>query len=117
MLIQERIHNIGAEFKSLTEVIDTTTPAGRMIFQILGAFAEFERAIIRERTMIGLRAARDRGNIGGQPPKIADHELDIVLQLREKGLSLRAIGKRFGVHMSSVRRALERINASPQKKR
>ena len=65
--IQERIIEAGADFKSLTETLDTSTPAGRMIFQLLGAFAEFERELIRERTKVGLRAAMERGSKPGRP--------------------------------------------------
>ena len=64
--IMERIANAGAGFRSITENIDTTTPAGRMMMQMVGAFAEFERAMIRERTSAGLAAARAEGRIGGR---------------------------------------------------
>ena len=64
--IMERIGNASAGFRSLTENIDTTTPAGRMMMQMVGAFAEFERAMIRERTSAGLAAARAEGRIGGR---------------------------------------------------
>ena len=64
--IMERIGNAGAGFRSITENIDTTTPAGRMMMQMVGAFAEFERAMIRERTSAGLAAARAEGrSVGG----------------------------------------------------
>jgi len=59
--IMERIGSAGAGFRSITENIDTTTPAGRMMMQMVGAFAEFERAMIRERTSAGLAAARAEG--------------------------------------------------------
>jgi len=68
--IMERIGNAGAGFRSITENIDTTTPAGRMMMQMVGAFAEFERAMIRERTSAGLAAARAEGRIGGRRPKL-----------------------------------------------
>ena len=57
-------------FRSITENIDTTTPAGRMMMQMVGAFAEFERAMIRERTSAGLAAARAEGRIGGRRKKL-----------------------------------------------
>ncbi len=57
----------GIGFKSLTEAIDTTTSGGRLVFHIFGALAEFEREIIRERTMAGLNTARARGRYGGRP--------------------------------------------------
>ena len=108
MEIQDRIHKAGADFKSLTEVIDTTRPAGRMIFQILGAFAEFERAIIRERTIVGLHAAMERGAKPGQPSKIPADALPKVVELRRKGETLTRIAQRYDVHLSSVKRALDR---------
>ncbi len=55
---------------SLTEQIDTTTPSGKLIFHLMGALAEFERDLIRERTNAGLAAARARGRIGGRPRKL-----------------------------------------------
>jgi DNA invertase Pin-like site-specific DNA recombinase len=68
--IMEQIGNVGAGFRSITESIDTTTPAGRMMMQMVGAFAEFERAMIRERTSAGLAAARAEGRIGGRRKKL-----------------------------------------------
>ena len=69
--IMERIGNAGAGFRSVTENIDTTTPAGRMM-QMVGVFAEFERAMIRERTSAGLAAARAEGHIGERRKKLDD---------------------------------------------
>lgn len=109
MTIQERIHAAGADFKSLTEVIDTTSPAGRMIFQILGAFAEFERAIIRERTIVGLQTAAARGRIGGTRPKIPADALPALVQAWNTGqFTKTALAKQYGCHLSSVKRALLR---------
>ena len=61
----------GIEFISLTEQIDTTTPGGKLIFHLMGALAEFERDLIRERTNAGLAAARARGRVGGRPRRLA----------------------------------------------
>ena len=66
----ERIGEVGAGFRSITEAIDTTMPAGRMMMQMVGSFAEFERAMIRERTSAGLAAARAEGRIGGRRKKL-----------------------------------------------
>jgi len=63
----ERLEALGAHFKSLRDPIDTATPQGRFALQVLGAAAELERALIRERTKAGLRAARARGRVGGNP--------------------------------------------------
>lgn len=67
--IMERIAEAGAGFRSVTENIDTTTPSGRMM-QIVGSFAEFERAMIRERTSAGLAVARAEGRVGGRRKKL-----------------------------------------------
>ena len=66
----ERIGSVGAGIRSITENIDTITPAGRMMMQMIGAFAEFERVMIRERTSAGLAAARTEGRIGGRRRKL-----------------------------------------------
>jgi DNA invertase Pin-like site-specific DNA recombinase len=68
--IMERISDAGAGFRSITEAIDTTTPAGRMMMQMIGSFAEFERAMIRERTSAGIAAARAEGRLGGRRKKL-----------------------------------------------
>ena len=68
--IMERIAEAGAGFRSITENIDTTTPAGRMMMQMVGSFAEFERAMIRERTSAGIAVARAEGRIGGRRKKL-----------------------------------------------
>src|SRR5215813_97821 len=65
LTIMERLAEAKAGFRSLTEAIDTTTPAGRMMMQMVGAFAEFERAMLRERTRAGWDSARREGRIGG----------------------------------------------------
>jgi DNA invertase Pin-like site-specific DNA recombinase len=62
-------------FRSLTEAIETTTAGGRLVFHIFASLAEFERAIIRERTRAGLDAARARGRKGGRPPALTAREL------------------------------------------
>lgn len=64
--LMERINKAGAGFRSLTEAIETTSPAGRMLLHMVGAFAEFERAMIQQRTNAGLAAARAAGRIGGR---------------------------------------------------
>ena len=63
----ERLEQVGGHFKSLRDPIDTSTPQGKFALQVLGAAAELERALIRERTKAGLASARARGRIGGNP--------------------------------------------------
>ena len=76
-LLEER--HIG--FKSLQEAIDTTSSGGKLIFHIFGALAEFERNLIRERTMAGLSAARARGRKGGRPKSLDPHQRDVAVML------------------------------------
>lgn len=90
--IMERIAEVGAGFRSITENIDTTTPAGRMMMQMVGSFAEFERAMIRERTSAGLAVARAEGRVGGRRKKLdATKRLEIaqsVLSGRKSGADM-----------------------------
>ena len=72
--LMERIKEADAGFRSLTESIDTTTPAGRMMMQMVGSFAEFERAMIRERTSAGLALARPEGRVGGRRRKLTERQ-------------------------------------------
>lgn len=105
----ETIDTLGdrdVEFRSLTEGVDTTTSGGRLVFSIFGAIAEFERALIRERTMAGLDEARRQGRVGGRPPKMDDAKLDAARTLRQTGLSMRTIGDIIGVSASTVSRHL-----------
>jgi DNA invertase Pin-like site-specific DNA recombinase len=73
----------GVGFRSLTEQIDTTTPGGRLIFHVFGALAEFERALIVERTQAGLAAARARGRKGGRPRAAAMQDPKRLMRARE----------------------------------
>lgn len=68
--LMNRLEEQGIGFRSLSEQIDTTTSAGKLVFHIFGALAEFERELIRERTRAGLAAARARGRQGGRPKKL-----------------------------------------------
>lgn len=94
----EGLHKRECGFRSLTEAIDTTTAGGRLIFHIFGALAEFERNIIRERTLAGLEAARARGRKGGRPRLMTDESI-VVAQalLRDGKLTVKEVAKRVGV--------------------
>ena len=71
----EELEKQGIGFKSLTESIDTTNSGGRLVFHIFGALAEFERGVIKERTMAGLKAAKDMGRTGGRPLSLKSDDL------------------------------------------
>lgn len=93
----EQLKQSGASFRSLTEQIDTTTPGGRLIFHVMGAIAEFERDLIRERTRAGVRAAMERGVKFGPDRKLNATQIKQAQKMRDAGKSLRVIGKHFKV--------------------
>src|SRR5262245_16799071 len=95
---------LGIEFVSLHEAVDTSTPMGRAMFHIAGAFAELEREIIRERVKAGLANARRRGRRVGRPRAIVG--MMNVHEMAEKGLSARAIARAIGVSDYTVGKIL-----------
>lgn len=104
--IVEVIRERKAGFKSLGEDIDTTTPAGRLIFHVFGSIAEFERERIVERTKEGLAAARKRGRIGGRRPALNPDQKEAVKRMRdEEHRSLGEIARLFGVSKQTISRA------------
>ncbi len=112
LIIMERLGEAKAGFRSLTEAIDTTTPAGRMMMQMVGAFAEFERAMLRERTKAGLDAARLEGRVGGRRPKLTPQQQTEIIRMVSKGDKTAADAARlFKVHPATVARLLARIPA------
>jgi DNA invertase Pin-like site-specific DNA recombinase len=109
LLLMEKVEQAGAGFRSLTEVIDTTLPGGRMMMQMVGTFAEFERAMLRERTQNGLDAARKQGRVGGRRPKLKKHQQDEIVNLVNSGQKNAADAARlFNVHPATVSRILQR---------
>lgn len=104
--VLQAVTDAGASFKSLTEPIETTSPAGRMLVQLLGAFAEFERAIIRERCAAGMVVARQKGVRFGRPPKVTDKLRAEVARLQALGLTQKAIAGRLKCSERTVGRAL-----------
>lgn len=107
LTIMERLGEAKAGFRSLTESIDMTTPAGRMMTQMVGAFAEFERAMLRERTKAGLESARREGRIGGRPPKLTPQQQFEIRKMVSKGHKTAADAARlFKIHPTTVSRLL-----------
>jgi DNA invertase Pin-like site-specific DNA recombinase len=111
LTIMERIHEAGAGFRSLTEAIDTTTAPGRMMMQIVGAFAEFERSILRERTMAGLDSARKRGRIGGRRPKLRPQQQEEIVSMVTSKKTAADAARLFNVHPATMSRLLARASA------
>ena len=98
----------GVHLRSLTEGIDTSTPLGTMFYQLAGAFAEYERALISERTRAGLDNARGVGRRIGRPPALTPEQRTIARQLRTQGKSVAVIARILGVSPSTIRRATTR---------
>ena len=96
----------GAGFRSLAEDIDTTTPAGRLVFHVFASIAEFERGRIAERTCEGLEAARKRGRVGGRPPALSPAQRAEARRMRdEERRALGEIAALFRVSAKTIRRA------------
>ena len=103
--IVEVIREQGAGFRSLGEDIDTTTPAGRLVFHVFGSIAEFERERIAERTKEGLAAARKRGRVGGRPSALTAEQKEEIRRMRdEEGRSATELARLFGVSRRTVAR-------------
>ena len=103
--IVEAIGTRGAGFRSLAEDIDTTTPAGRLVFHVFASIAQFERERISERTREGLQAARKRGRVGGRPPALSPAQCNEVKRMRdEEHRPLAEIARLFKVSTKTVRR-------------
>lgn len=100
------------QFVSLTDNIETTSPAGKFFFHIFSALAEFERNMIRERTNAGLKAARARGRKGGRKVKLTTAQIKsikTILDSKDNERTVEEIGADYGVSRSTVFRALERL--------
>lgn len=107
--ILDRIQKAGAAFQSLTEPVDTSTSAGRMMMHMLGAFAEFERGIIRERSIAGQTAAMMRGVKCGRPRSIsADDEKEVVRLWQSNRYTMDSLATIFNAHPSSIKRSIYR---------
>ncbi|HEY7419379.1 MAG TPA: recombinase family protein [Ktedonobacteraceae bacterium] len=114
----QRLEQRGVGFKSLTENIDTTTPGGKLVFHIFGSLAEFERALIVERTQAGLAAARARGRKGGRPRGSVRYDpkkLALAQQLYdEQKHSVAEICKTLGIPRTTFYRYLSAATRSAE---
>jgi DNA invertase Pin-like site-specific DNA recombinase len=97
------LHALGIDLFLHQQGLDTTTPAGKAMFQMLGVFAEFERSIIQERVRAGLQRAKREGKRLGRPP-IAPELQKRILDARASGLSVRKTATKFDVNPSTVQR-------------
>jgi len=106
ILSLEEFQHLGIDFISLSESVDTSTPMGKMVFVVLGAVAELERSLIRERVMLGLQRAKAQGVKLGRRPDGPPVDAEAVRRLRIKGMGLRAIAQELGSSKSTIHRTL-----------
>jgi DNA invertase Pin-like site-specific DNA recombinase len=107
--IVEEIKTKGVAFRSLTEQMDTTTPHGEFLFNIFGSLAQYERALIKERVMAGLVAARRRGRKGGRPPALDPEKVEQIIAALEGGASKASVCRTFKVPRSTLIDTLNRV--------
>lgn len=110
LVILDRLKDAGAAIRSLTEPIDTSTPIGEFTFQILGAVAQLERSMIRERVMAGQAAAKARGKKWGPPRSLSpDLEAEVVRLYCEGAHTQKQLSERYGVGIGAVKLAIYRV--------
>jgi DNA invertase Pin-like site-specific DNA recombinase len=110
----ETFKALGIDFISFSEQMDTSTPAGKMVFTVLGAVAELERSLIVERVRAGMRNARVKGKRIGRPPRTQltiETRTAIASCYAKEETSLRALAKKFGTSLATVQRC---VGAYPQ---
>ena len=110
----DELRELGISFVSLQEAFDTSTSTGILLFQVVGAIAEFERSLIRERIALGLERARAQGKTIGRPlgAQVDEQELR---RLRSQGLSLRAIARQVGISHPTVASILSGKNPAAKR--
>ncbi len=106
--LAKELEALGVDLVVLDQAIDTTTPSGRLLFHVLAAIAEFERDLIRDRVIAGLRRARAQGQRLGRPRRYTVDPAE-ARRLQSEGQSLRGVARALGVHPSAVSRALSTV--------
>jgi len=107
LLLLDELRQRGVDFVSVTQGIDTTTAAGRMVYGQLALFAEFEREQISERTKAGMRAAKKRGKHIGRPRKLTVEQIDYARdQIAKRQNTIGCIARTYGVSPATVQRSI-----------
>ena len=109
LTIIEEIEAKGASIRSLTEPLDTSSPMGSFVLQILGAVAQLERNIIRQRTIAGQVAFVKRGGVFGRPTKLTPEQQEEAKRMLSEGMSRAAVGRHFDVNYIVVRRLWDQL--------
>jgi DNA invertase Pin-like site-specific DNA recombinase len=104
---------LGVAFISFRDNLDLTTPSGRLMFQIIGAMAEFERALIQERVMAGLRNAKAKGKKLGRPRAVVN--IEEIAELREQGLSWARITHQTGASKGTAQRVVAALRSKEER--
>ena len=102
----DSLRDRGVKFRSLTEAIDTTTPTGRAMWQMIGVLAELERSLISERTRAGVKAARGRGVRFGRKPKLTPQQIDHARKMIDAGERREDVAALLNVDRTTLYRAL-----------
>ena len=103
--IIEDLQQKGVDFASVQDGFDTSTASGKMVFSVIGAMAEYERSLIRERTMAGLASARARGRKGGRPKQLDKGQVKVAIALADAGeLTINEICEQVGCSRSTYYR-------------
>ena len=109
----DKFNDMGVQFKSLTEQIDTSTAGGTLIFNVFASIVQFERDLIRERTKAGLEAARARGRNGGRRPILTDAQIKEARELyMTQSITVSQIARMMGCGRSTIYRALRNDRAN-----
>jgi DNA invertase Pin-like site-specific DNA recombinase len=105
------LDSLGVAFVSLKDNLDLSTPSGRLMFQVIGAMSEFEKALIQDRVRAGLRNAVARGVRLGRPKRKVD--ADQIARLRSSGASWREISEKLGIGVGTACRAFQTLPKTP----
>ena len=113
----EQLKGQGAGFQSLTDGIDTTATGGKLVFHIMGALAEFERDLIKERTKSGMRAAKKQGKHVGRPKALSEGQIQHMKELLDAGKTQAEVAELLGVSANTIGREFKMIlNEIPNNK-
>lgn len=104
--VVEQLGERGIQFRSLTEALDTTNASGRLLFHVVGAVAEFERDLVRERTQAALAAARAKGRPLGRPSRVTEHQFRLIHRMADAGATHGVIASTTGLSRAVVGRVV-----------